>query len=140
MAYSYNKQSWQNYNVNLEATEQLDAIITKSRLDHMENGIQANSMELTTIYKSGTTPNAIFITDTINKRKVLNITFPILTLTSPTNNEYGGVKAKTRDYEDMETAIGMDGRLYSGILRSPNGSRFKLVVDDNGNLSTQKIM
>lgn len=140
MAYSYNKQSWQNYNVNLEATEQLDAIITKSRLDHMENGIQANSMELTTIYKSDTTPNAIFITDTINKRKVLNITFPILTLTSPTNNEYGGVKAKTRDYEDMETAIGMDGRLYSGILRSPNGSRFKLVVDDNGNLSTQKIM
>lgn len=48
--------------------------------------------------------------------------------------------AKERDFEDMETAIGVDGRLYTGVLRSPNGSRFKLVVDDNGNLSTEKII
>lgn len=140
MAFKYKKQSWNNYNVALEASDQPNAIITKQRLDHMEEGIQENSMELVAIYKSDTVPGAHFSVDTVNKRKVLNITFPILSLEPPTRTTYGGVMAKERDYEDMETVIGVDGRLYTGVLRSPNGSRFKLVVDDNGNLKTEKII
>lgn len=140
MAFKYKKQSWNNYNVALEVSDQPNAIITKQRLDHMEEGIQENSMELVAIYKSDTVPGAYFSVDTVNKRKVLNITFPILSLEPPTRTTYGGVMAKERDYEDMETAIGVDGRLYTGVLRSPNGSRFKLVVDDNGNLKTEKII
>lgn len=140
MAYKYTKQVWNNYNNALEASDQPHAIITKQRLDHMEEGIQYNSMELVAICKSDTVPGASFSVDTVNKRKVLNITFPILKLEPPTRTTYGGVMAKERDYEDMETAIGVDGRLYTGVLRSPNGSRFKIVVDDNGNLSTEKVI
>lgn len=140
MAYKYTKQVWKNYNNALESSDQPQAIITKQRLDHMEEGIQYNSMELVAICKSDTVPGASFSVDTVNKRKVLNITFPILKLEPPTRTTYGGVMAKERDYEDMETAIGVDGRLYTGVLRSPNGSRFKIVVDDNGNLSTEKVI
>lgn len=140
MAYKYKKQLWSTYNNSLEASDQPEAVITKARLDHMEEGIQYNSMELVAICKSDTLPGASFTVDNMNKRKVLNITFPILTLEPPTRTTYGGVMAKERDFEDMETAIGVDGRLYTGVLRSPNGSRFKLVVDDNGNLSTEKII
>ena len=40
----------------------------------------------------------------------------------------------------MEVTIGKDNRLYTGVLRSPNGSKYKLVVNDSGELSTERIL
>ena len=140
MAYKYKPQRWANYNGSLEASDQPEAIITKQRLDYMEKGIQKNSMELYASCDTDETPGAIFEEDTVNKRKVLKIHFPILKIIAATKDAFGGIKAKTRTQEDMETAIGSDGRIYTGILRSPDGSKFKLVVDNNGVLSTEKII
>ncbi|MDD3121927.1 MAG: hypothetical protein PHC62_00260 [Candidatus Izemoplasmatales bacterium] len=140
MAFKYKRQQWKNYNANLEASDQPEAIVTKARLDNMESGIEQNSMELSTKVSSDATPGARFVTDLINKRRVLEITFPIISLEAATRFIFGGVKAKDRTNEDMEVSIGQDGMLYTGILRSPNGSKFKLVVDDNGNLSTERIL
>lgn len=140
MAYKYIRQNWENYDFKFEADQQPNAIITKSRLEHMERGIEANSMELAAVYKSATRPSATFRTDRINKRIVLDITFPVPTLEAATTDSIGGLKAKSRDQEDMEIAIGPDDRLYTGVLRSDDGSKFKIKVDDTGKLYTEKIM
>lgn len=140
MAYKYKPQSWKDYNGSLEASDQPEAIITKQRLDYMEKGIQKNSMELYALSDTDETPGAVFEEDTVNKRRILKIHFPLLKVIAATKDVFGGIKAKDRNGEDMETAIGSDGRLYTGILRSPDGSKFKLVVDNNGNLSTEKII
>lgn len=140
MAYKYKSQSWKDYNGSLEASDQPEAIITKQRLDYMEKGIQKNSMELYALADTDETPGAVFEEDTVNKRRILKIHFPLLKVIAATKDVFGGIKAKDRNGEDMETAIGSDGRLYTGILRSPDGSKFKLVVDNNGNLSTEKII
>lgn len=140
MAYQYTRQNWENYDYKFEASEQPNAIITKARLEHMERGIEANSMEFAAVYKSATRPNASFRTDKVNKRVVLDITFPVPTMEAATTDTIGGIKAKSRDQEDMEVAIGVDDRLYTGVLRSPDGSKFKLLVDNTGKLYTEKIL
>lgn len=140
MAYQYTKQNWENYNFKMEASEQPNAIITKSRLDHMERGIEANSMELAAVYQSSARPSASFRTDKVNKRIVLDITFPVPILEAATTDQIGGIKAKSRDQEDMEIVIGSDDRLYTGVLRSPDGSKFKILVDNTGKLYTEKII
>ena len=140
MAYRYRKQSWDNYDFKKEACDQPEAVVTKARLNHMEKGIEENSMEFAAVYKSDVRPKASFRTDQTNKRIVLDITFPVPVLDPATTDVIGGIKAKKRTQEDMEIAIGVDDRLYTGILRSPDGSKFKLKVDDNGVLSTEKIV
>lgn len=140
MSFKYKRQQWNNYDFKFEPSDQPDAIITKNRLEHMEEGIENNSMELVAVYSSGTKPSASFRTDNINKRIVLDITFPIPVIDAATTDRLGGIKAKERENEDMEVAIGVDSRLYTGVLRSPDGSKFKLVVDDRGNLKTEKIL
>lgn len=140
MAYQYTKQNWEDYDYKLEASDQPNAIITKQRLDHMERGIEANSMELAAVYKSATRPSASFRTDKVNKRTVLDITFPVPVLEAATTDQIGGIKAKSRDQEDMEVVIGTDDRLYTGVLRAPDGSKFKLLVDNTGKLYTEKIV
>lgn len=140
MAYQYTKQNWENYNFKMEASEQPNAIITKSRLDHMERGIEANSMELAAVYQSSSRPSASFRTDKVNKRIVLDITFPVPVLEAATTDRIGGLKAKSREQEDMEIVIGSDDRLYTGVLRSPDGSKFKILVDNTGKLYTEKII
>ena len=140
MAYKYSKQKWNNYDKKKDAIDQPEAVISKAKMEHIELGIQECSRELVTKVQSDFKPDAYFENDDINKEKVLNITFPINDTEPASNETIGGAKAKTRDYEDMEIAIGSDDRFYGGILRSPNGSRFKLVVDDNGNLSTERVI
>lgn len=140
MAYRYSKQNWENYDFKLEAIDQPDAIITKKRLEHMEAGIEANSMELAAVYKSDIRPSASFRIDKINKRIVLDLTFPIPVVDPANTDHLGGIKAKSRDQEDMEVVIGEDDRLYTGVLRSPDGSKFKILVDNQGKLYTEKLL
>ena len=42
--YRYKKQDWENYNKAIEEFNQPNAIITRNRLEHMEQGIERNSM------------------------------------------------------------------------------------------------
>ena len=140
MAYRYSRQNWENYDFKLEAIDQPAAVITKSRLEHIEAGIEENSMELAAVYRSGVRPSASFRVDKENKRIVLDLTFPIPTVEPADTDHLGGIKAKSRDQEDMEVVIGEDYRLYTGVLRSPNGSKFKVHVDDQGKLYTEKLL
>lgn len=46
MSYQYSKQNWEMYDKTLPSRLQEDSIITKKRLEHMEDGIERNSMPL----------------------------------------------------------------------------------------------
>ena len=138
--YRYKKQDWENYNKAIEEFNQPNAIITRNRLEHMEQAIERNSMELYASVSTDYTPHAVFREDAINKRIVLDITFPILKNEPASKDFLGGIYAKEREQEDMEVTIGKDNRLYTGVLRSPNGSKYKLVVNDSGELSTERIL
>lgn len=140
MGYKYRKQNWEDYNNAIESFNQPNAVITRNRLNHMEQGIERNSMELITTVSSDYHPSAVFREDSINKRISLDITFPILKMEPASNDTLGGICAKARTDEDMEVVIGKDNKLYTGILRSPDGSKFKLAVDDLGKLSTEKVL
>ena len=47
MSYEYTKQEWETYDKTLPTRLQENSVITKRRLDHMEDGIERNSMSLT---------------------------------------------------------------------------------------------
>ncbi len=82
MSYEYEKQSWENYDKTLPDRVQPDSIITKKRLDHMEDGIEKNSMSLSIgelTLGQNTIPDASITIDEENHEKKLNIVFPITT-------------------------------------------------------------
>lgn len=79
MSYRYQKQSWKTYDKTLPDRVQEDSLITKQRLDHMESGIEQNSMPLTIgdlVIGKDTTPSASFVTDEDAQEIKLNIVFP----------------------------------------------------------------
>ena len=79
MSYRYQKQNWKTYDKTLPDRVQENSLITKKRLDHMEEGIEKNSMDLAIgdlVLGNSTKPDASFeIDDDANEIK-LNIVFP----------------------------------------------------------------
>lgn len=79
MAYEYEKNDWEGYLESKPITQQPDAIITKVKLDRMENGIERANMtfEAGNITMSDNEkPSVSFTTDEINHTRKLNIAFP----------------------------------------------------------------
>ncbi|MDD3121986.1 MAG: hypothetical protein PHC62_00555 [Candidatus Izemoplasmatales bacterium] len=79
MSYDYTKQNWKTYDKTLPSRLQDDSVITKKRLDHMEDGIEKNSMSLEIgdlIVGDSATPDASIEIDEDSKSKKLNIIFP----------------------------------------------------------------
>lgn len=79
MSYKYTKQNWEPYDKTLPTRLQENSIITKERLEHMEEGIQENSIPLVigdlTIGDSPI-PAASIEEDEDLEEKRLNIVFP----------------------------------------------------------------
>lgn len=79
MSYEYSKQNWKTYDKTLPTRLQEDSVITKKRLDHMEDGIERNSMSLEIgdlIVGDSSVPSASFEVDEESKERRLNIIFP----------------------------------------------------------------
>lgn len=79
MAYEYEKNDWEGYLESKPLTQQPNAIITKLKLDRMENGIERANMtfEAGNITMSNDEkPSVSITTDEINHTRKLNIAFP----------------------------------------------------------------
>lgn len=79
MSYEYTKQEWETYDKTLPTRLQENSVITKRRLDHMEDGIERNSMSLTIgdlVVGDSAVPDASFEVDEEAKERRLNIVFP----------------------------------------------------------------
>lgn len=75
MAYIYDKNKWELYDPLRPIEEQVHSVITKRKLDHMEEGIaQANTPFEIGKLESGTQANATITEE--DGKKLLNITFP----------------------------------------------------------------
>ena len=82
MSYRYQKQDWKTYDKTLPDRVQENSLITKKRLDHMEEGIEKNSMDLAIgdlVLGNSTKPDASFEIDDDAKEIKLNIVFSITT-------------------------------------------------------------
>ena len=79
MSYEYTKQTWETYDKTLPTRLQENSVITKKRLDHMEDGIEKNSIPLVIgdlIIGDSSVPDASIVLDEDAQEKRLNIVFP----------------------------------------------------------------
>ena len=79
MAYEYEKNDWEGYLESKPPTQQPNAIITKIKLDRMENGIERANMTFEAgniSISNDENPSVSFTTDEINHTRKLNIAFP----------------------------------------------------------------
>lgn len=79
MAYEYEKNDWEGYLESKPLTQQPNAIITKIKLDRMENGIERANMTFEAgniSISNDEKPSVSFTTDEINHTRKLNIAFP----------------------------------------------------------------
>lgn len=80
MAYNYTPNNWVKYNDSTPLNEQLETIITKTKLDHMEAGIKSANIErrIGNVVQDATriTPTAQYRIDTVNGIEYLDITIP----------------------------------------------------------------
>ena len=79
MAYEYEKNDWEGYLESKPLTQQPNAIITKIKLDRMENGIERANMTFEAgniTISNDENPSVSFTTDEINHTRKLNIAFP----------------------------------------------------------------
>ena len=78
MGYEYQKNSWESYNEDIIIEKQPDAIITKRKLDRLENGVERASMSLEVgkITTDNENPSASIEVDEITHTRKLNISFP----------------------------------------------------------------
>lgn len=75
--YEYEKNNWKSFDDSLPVGEQVDAIITKKKLDRMEDGIQRASMTIEAGKVSVGERGAVSVTtDETNHRHLINVVFP----------------------------------------------------------------
>lgn len=78
MGYEYQKNNWEGYNEDAIIDKQPDAIITKKKLDRIEQGIERASMTLEAgnITTENENPSLSVTVDEISHTKKINIAFP----------------------------------------------------------------
>ena len=76
MASKYEKNLWELYDPDVPVEEQPNSFITKTKLDKMEDGIEAANIELEVgDVKIGEEAEVTIVGDIVNKTKKLNTTF-----------------------------------------------------------------
>lgn len=79
MAYEYEKNEWESYNENYPLDKQPDSLITKTKLDRMEAGIERSSMSIDTGnigFSNDENPSVSVTVDEIEHTRKINILFP----------------------------------------------------------------
>lgn len=75
--YEYEKNKWEKYQEGIPVEDQVNSIITKTKLDNIERGIERASMTLEVgNVTTGSKPAVSVTEDTIQHRRLINVVFP----------------------------------------------------------------